>query len=616
MFNDFENTNSESEVSDDEENIEYIYKMLENILYRFKYFLKLTNEEEKIINQNINKLNVNKKKIISIQEEILATELINEKNNLFFKNERIVNESINMLENINIILSKIFKNNYQTFFYFYKKVANDYIFKLNNLLSLLSKEENETISKQYLDCKNDILDFQKYEYYYDLYNDIHENETFRYYRIPKSLYNLKTIDKKNFEIHSYYIKNYLKHNKCDNDYYNVIKNNNLYDVINSIKNCDLYFYIYINCIVDNIFKSMKNPFFNNEFNINILKQSITKVFYPYKKINVKSTEGILYKTGLNTKTEMSDIAIKSIRSSRAIGINDNYLFVLKATMQMYEEYNNIIHEYIIGILLNYLFLETPTFVYTYNGFFCSSFNENFESLCNNISSNALTNIIITEYLGEKTLKNILNKLSINQLITIIKIILLTLIISKEKYKFSHNDLHLGNIMIVELDYLKPVKFSFENEEYIFYTKYIPKIIDFGKSTMYLEKDKIIPFTMSQNTINQNFILIEQYIINNDYLSSYDWFRFVISLITELYNLNMIEHIDNIKSFVLYYYKINCYKNIIGKEINNKSISKFIEDLNSNEYKNNDWKYISSLLENNFDNQCYCKIELKELLELI
>jgi hypothetical protein len=537
---------------------------IKTILNKFNSYPKFSEEEEKIINENMTLLNINKKKLI--------IDKIN------YNNEKIINENINILETTYNILKKILL--------YYEYFFNEYRDYINNFSFEIIKESK----------------FEKYEYYFDLYKDINENEIYKYYRIPKSLYNLKTDDKTNFENHLYYIENYLKHEKCNNNYYDIIKNNNIIDIINSVKTCDLYIYMYMNCVVDNIFKEIKNPFFNTKLNINILKETIINIFYPYKKIIVNSTEGFLFKTKLNIKKLISN--------------KNDYLFVFKASSQMSEEYNGIFHEYTIGILLNYLFFETPTFVYTYNGFFCSIFNENFQSLCNITDSIALTNIIVLEYLGEQTLKSILNKLTLNELINIILIILLTLIIAKEKYNFSHNDLHLGNIMIVELDYLKPVKFKFENEEYIIYSKYIPKIIDFGKSSMHSKGTYIYPFKTTQQ-LNIQHRLIEKYIIYNEYLSSYDWFRFIISLITELYAINMRSYIDSIKYFVLYYEKFSLNIKNNKEDCNyEKTIYKFIEDLKLNKYKSDNWKYMSSLIESNSCNILYCSVNLKELIELI
>jgi hypothetical protein len=76
------------------------------------------------------------------------------------------------------------------------------------------------------------------------------------------------------------------------------------------------------------------------------------------------------------------------------------------------------------------------------------------------------------------------------LINILIIILYSLQVAYDTMQFTHYDLHLGNILIVELDTPEKVVINYKDEQMTIVTNVMPYIIDYGRC--YIKNDKSIP----------------------------------------------------------------------------------------------------------------------------
>jgi len=160
---------------------------------------------------------------------------------------------------------------------------------------------------------------------------------------------------------------------------------------------------------------------------------------------------------------------------------------------------NIFHEYFIGITaLNKLRKHVPNFVYALGIFSCPPFKQDnkgnivMNKFCTYDNKNKMTNYLIYERIPGKTFRHHIYNSTLKdyEVLTIIIQLLAALQVAFIKYRYTHYDLHLGNIMIRELDDYKNVKYKFTNslgnkKTLYITTKYIPTIIDYGYSYVHL-----------------------------------------------------------------------------------------------------------------------------------
>lgn len=232
-----------------------------------------------------------------------------------------------------------------------------------------------------------------------------------------------------------------------------------------------------------------------------LKSESKDVFAKVVKINAESASGSVAKLSMVLKKYRYD------------------LFVVKYLQNEITEH--ILHELIVGLLLNTLRSSTPVFMYSFGGFFCSNSlavsdakdqeklkkmtpeeKKAFLSrqtkkgvLCDGTSEDKL--MIVNERIHGKSLTDwIASICDVNEIIKAFVHIAFALKFAQQKFKFGHNDLHANNIMIEEYD--EPVEWKYKvqgpqgkSKKVVIRTRYMPKIIDYGMSrinTEMLEKD--------------------------------------------------------------------------------------------------------------------------------
>ena len=173
---------------------------------------------------------------------------------------------------------------------------------------------------------------------------------------------------------------------------------------------------------------------------------------------------------------------------------------------------NLIHEITVGLILNNLRDYLPCFMYTYGGIFCgypkeySMKDNDYRDLC---KGNDPHSILITEYIpGNLTIEEFINQPAYSQLqeddkIKVLLLLAFSLNEANERYKFIHGDLHGKNIMIrtlsVETDFTFPYKDDdLGNIKITITTKYVPIIIDYGRTFIDYDGYRLAPIESTAN----------------------------------------------------------------------------------------------------------------------
>src|SRR5699024_1716601 len=123
------------------------------------------------------------------------------------------------------------------------------------------------------------------------------------------------------------------------------------------------------------------------------------------------------------------------------------------------------------------------FAYVLGIFECSSphvLNEKVISFCQNNKRNVV-NYIIYEKINGIVLSEFIIDKDEEVILNILTQLILALGVAYEKYEFTHYDLHSNNIIVRELDEEVEIKYTIEGKDYFVVTKYIPTIIDYGRS---------------------------------------------------------------------------------------------------------------------------------------
>jgi len=190
-----------------------------------------------------------------------------------------------------------------------------------------------------------------------------------------------------------------------------------------------------------------------------INQCITKM----DKLPVKSVEGFIYITDI--LSEDIQVVIKVPRSSHG--------------------FNSMVREYFIGInALNKLRYLIPSFVYTLGAFLCPKPTKTGE-IC--VGRSKKTAFVLYEKIPGDSVDKLLQskELSFNQWLLVFIQLLLGLEVAQREVRFTHFDLHAGNVMVRRKDnfsYTVPLD---NTMYYVNDPEIIPVIIDFGMVSAYI-----------------------------------------------------------------------------------------------------------------------------------
>ena len=195
----------------------------------------------------------------------------------------------------------------------------------------------------------------------------------------------------------------------------------------------------------------------------------------------------LYRFGIGIQNSIKKIKQIDIHSKHAYVFNteffgDNFEVVIKTPHQIIHN-SNILREYLLGVLcFNKLRYLIPTFVYTLGAFECNIENKGKINLC---STGDNMGYIIYEKIKGYSVSQLFydKKINFKRWLEIFAQLLLTLEVAQRKCRFTHFDLHLGNVMVRE-NPTDSYCINLDNITYKISPQNDPVIIDFGMSCVY------------------------------------------------------------------------------------------------------------------------------------
>jgi hypothetical protein len=265
-----------------------------------------------------------------------------------------------------------------------------------------------------------------------------------------------------------------------------------------------------------------------EEGIKVGNKSLQKIFYPIKQLSTKDDSAY----GITALTSFKDSV--------------SFAVIKYATKDESLESELLIHDLTVGMIMNNLRKQVPNFMYTYGGLYCTSpeKNNNFDStsLCKN---NNITTLCIAEYIKGISLFKLLDDslFTMEGLENILIQVIFSLCIAREKYNFSHNDLHLNNILIKTIN--QPIKMNYNirgKNISITVKKYIPMIIDYGLSEI----------TYNKITYKNNFFEQNLYSINNQDINQIIFFiSGIVKPFSNNFKKSLLEYDLTIQKLQLY-----------------------------------------------------------------
>ena len=213
------------------------------------------------------------------------------------------------------------------------------------------------------------------------------------------------------------------------------------------------------------------------FNVLLSKGDLNDTFKVVKFIEQKSANGLIYVVKLKkSKSKYSKLLIKIQRSELADPAS---------------------YEYYVGLALNVLRdMSVPNFGLVYGRFNCG-FNPSGKTICDKNYQDKT--YVLYEYitsLSDKTMTLydyiISDKISKERKSPNLVNILIMLMISLQKAQdimgFTHYDLHLGNVLLVQLNKTYNFVYEYNGKKYDIVLDYFPFIIDYGRS--YVNPDMV------------------------------------------------------------------------------------------------------------------------------
>lgn len=259
----------------------------------------------------------------------------------------------------------------------------------------------------------------------------------------------------------------------------------------------------IQSVVRSIINATKN--FENTL-LDVPTNAISNWFTNIRSLNWDSTknkwsskEGIVSSIDLNNPFMGWDAPI------------DNFAIMKLQQPRAYKD-ENLLHEVVVGLIMNNMRAYLPCFMYTYGGIFCGyptdaeMIQNNYSSLCN---TNEIHTIIITEYIpGNLTLKEFIKNdtlYTVDDKLKVLLMIAFSLEKANKDYSYMHGDLHSQNIMIRTLGVERPFSFTFVDADssvpMTINTRYVPIIIDYGRSSLKYNGYTLTPIEEIANNRN-------------------------------------------------------------------------------------------------------------------
>lgn len=261
---------------------------------------------------------------------------------------------------------------------------------------------------------------------------------------------------------------------------------------------DDLFYRQVACAVAEIIKRNKHSFLRAATfrDIPIENSSIKFDLVEHSVLSDTSVEGVVWDVGYHNPRPFATM---------------KYSKVVPRALKSY----NMVHELVVGIILNFLRSQTPNFMYVWGGFSCSiptqgaplpgavlgaarlggrvNYDHDFDTLCERNSPDSMEVIMLSESITSlASFGGILEAADIDgsprrvrwvDILTMMFQIIASLSIAQSYCEFVHGDLHGGNVLVKRLPSEVDITYNISGTVYTIRTRYIPIIIDYGTSRL-------------------------------------------------------------------------------------------------------------------------------------
>lgn len=224
---------------------------------------------------------------------------------------------------------------------------------------------------------------------------------------------------------------------------------------------------------------------------------IQTFFDPHQVLSDTSVEGVVWRIGYRGSAGY----FATMKTSKRVAGNRSY---------------NMLHELLVGLVLNFLRPYTPNFMYVWGGFSCSSPTQggplpvgvattsvthahNFGTLCTDNTPDNMDVLMLNENVAvfdtfEGTVRRAMRAATalaggaaVADLVRWVDIlyilfqIIISLAMAQHFCKFVHGDLHANNVLVKRLPADVTLDYRFNGARYQLQTRYIAVIIDYGFS---------------------------------------------------------------------------------------------------------------------------------------
>lgn len=209
------------------------------------------------------------------------------------------------------------------------------------------------------------------------------------------------------------------------------------------------------------------------FDVLLRNSDISQTLEIVKRIDQKSANGIIYVVKLRkSSSKYSKLLIKVQRSQFSDPPS---------------------YEYYVGRTLNALRgMNVPNFGLVYGRFSCG-FLESGKKLCDRTEIEEKTHVLyeyitslsgktitLSEYIASNRIQPDNSRKTVN-IVNILIMLMISLQRAQDFLQFTHYDLHLGNVLLVELNASYSFVYEYGGKKYTIVLDYFPFIIDYGRS---------------------------------------------------------------------------------------------------------------------------------------
>jgi hypothetical protein len=212
--------------------------------------------------------------------------------------------------------------------------------------------------------------------------------------------------------------------------------------------------------------------------------------------------------------------------------------------QRTDDVNDFIREYFVGAwYMNKLRYKIPNFMYTFGAFMCNQVEIKKSTAPSTLSNICTTDVklvpyIITEKVPGNTLTNIgyyEESFTFDKFLVVFVQVLIALEVAQRECRFTHYDLHIDNVMLRTSNIhnysvnIGPYRYNIEPE-------YLPVIIDYGFTSVYVNDDGMVGLSDSFSEYNIYKFMIQGYDVYRFLYSSAETFTHISDDIMNLFRV--------------------------------------------------------------------------------